>query len=53
MANKEIGKNTWNVGGGPDGPEMFSCVRDSNCDSKKSQPISKVHKNGGEQSKVA
>jgi hypothetical protein len=36
-----------------DGTEMFLSVRNSSHDPKKRQPISKVHKNGAGQSKVA
>jgi hypothetical protein len=51
MADKEIPRKGWNVEGGfsslggPGGTEMFLCIRNSNHDSRKRQPINKVHKN--------
>jgi hypothetical protein len=39
--------------GGPAGTDGLSYIRNPNCDTKKRQPISKVHKNGDGHSKVA
>jgi hypothetical protein len=56
MADKEIPRNRWNVGGGssslghPVGSETFLYSRNSN---QEKRTISKVHKNGSSQSKMA
>jgi hypothetical protein len=60
MADKGIPRDRWNVGdgssplGGPDETELLPGSRNSNHDPRRRQPvISKVHKNGDSQSKVA
>jgi hypothetical protein len=59
MEDRGIPWDRWTMGGGSSnlggsyGTEMFPHTRNSNHDSRKRQTISKVHKNGDGQSKVA
>jgi hypothetical protein len=46
-------KDGFSTPGSPDGTKMFPCMRNSNHNSRKRQPISKAHKSGDSQSKVA
>jgi hypothetical protein len=56
MADKEIPRDIWNVGGGsrplgcPDGTEIFPCVRNSYHNPRKRQPF---HKSADSQANVA